>query len=68
MFKETKKYIDEYEQIISKYEPIKFTIGINPERTEQYIEVDIISYTPISDIPLFNSFNPKAEEVIDLRE
>ena len=50
------------------YEPIKFTIGINPERAEQYIEVDITSYTPISDIPLFNSFNPKAEEVIDLRE
>ena len=50
------------------YEPIKFTFGNNPERPEQYIEVDITSYVPLYDGSLFNSFNPDAGEVIDLRE
>jgi len=50
------------------YEPIKFTFGNNPERPEQYIEVDITSYVPLHNGSLFNSFNPDAREVIDLRE
>jgi len=50
------------------YEPIKFTFGNNPERPEQYIEVDITSYVPLYNGSLFNSFNPDAGEVIDLRE
>jgi len=50
------------------YEPIKFTFGNNPERPKQYIEVDITSYVPLPDVSLFNSFNPDAREVIDLRE
>jgi len=50
------------------YEPIKFTFGNNPERPKQYIEVDITSYVPLPGVSLFNSFNPDAREVIDLRE
>ena len=50
------------------YEPIKFTFGNNPERPEQYIEVDITSCVPLHNGSLFNSFNPDAREVIDLRE
>jgi len=50
------------------YEPIKFTFGNNPERPEQYIEVDITSYVPLHNGSLFDSFNPDAGEVIDLRE
>ena len=50
------------------FEPIKFTFGNNPQRSEQYIEVEITSYYPISKESLFESFNPKAEEIIDLRE
>ena len=50
------------------YEPIKFTFGNNPERPEQYIEVDITSYVPLYNGSLFNSFNPDVGEVIDLRE
>jgi hypothetical protein len=50
------------------YEPIKFTFGNNPERPEQYIEVDITSYVPLPEGSLFNSFNPNAGEIIDLRE
>ena len=50
------------------YEPIKFTFGNNPERPEQYIEVDITSYVPLYNGSLFDSFNPDVGEVIDLRE
>ena len=50
------------------FEPIKFTFGNNPQRSEHYIEVEITSYYPISKESLFESFNPKAEEIIDLRE
>ena len=50
------------------FEPIKFTFGNNPQRSEHYIEVEITSYHPISKESLFESFNPKAEEIIDLRE
>ena len=50
------------------FEPVKFTFGNNPEKPEQYIEVDITSYSPISEGSLFNSFNPNAGEIIDLRE
>ena len=50
------------------FEPIKFTFGNNPQRSEHYIEVEITSYHPIIEESLFESFNPKAEEIIDLRE
>ena len=50
------------------FDPIKFTFGNNPQRSEHYIEVEITSYYPISKESLFESFNPKAEEIIDLRE
>ena len=50
------------------FEPVKFTFGNNPERPQQYIEVEITSYGPISEGSLFNSFNPNAGEIIDLRE
>ena len=48
--------------------PAKFTFGNNPERPEQYIEVDITSYMPIDNKSQFESFNPDVKEVIDLRE
>ena len=50
------------------FEPVKFTFGNNPERPQQYIEVEITSFGPISEGSLFNSFNPNAGEIIDLRE
>jgi len=50
------------------YEPMKFTFGNNPERPEQYIEVDITSYVPLHNSSLFDLFNPDAREIIDLRE
>ena len=50
------------------FEPIKFTFGNNPERPDQFIEVEITNYSPIVKESLFQSFNPNAEEIIDLRE
>ena len=50
------------------FKPVKFTIGQNPDRLEQYIEVEITDYQPILDGSRFDLFAPKAKEVIDLRE
>jgi len=50
------------------YEPMKFTFGNNPERPEQYIEVDITSYVPLHNSSLFDLFNPDVSDIIDLRE
>ena len=50
------------------FKPVKFTIGQNPDRIEQYIEVEITDYQPILDGSRFDLFAPKAKEVIDLRE
>ena len=50
------------------FKPVRFTIGQNHDRVEQYIEVEIIEYQPILDGSRFDLFAPKAKEVIDLRE
>jgi len=50
------------------FKPVKFTIGHNPDRIEQYIEVEIIDFQPILDGSRFELFAPKAKEIIDLRE
>ena len=50
------------------FKPVKFTIGQNPDRLEQYIEVEITDYQPILDSSRFDLFAPEAKEIIDLRE
>ncbi|HIN26500.1 MAG TPA: hypothetical protein EYM74_04225 [Candidatus Marinimicrobia bacterium] len=50
------------------FKPVKFTIGQNPNRPEQYIEVEITDYQPILGNSQFDLFAPKAKEIIDLRE